>query len=630
MLEPHDRRLYLEALRPPDGYRLDRAIGTTYSVDLLTLLAVPLSFAQLDWADDREGLLADPIALLRSLREYSSKVTLFCQAARIALPVRRHPLFAYLEPMLVEAGARKENGEFHAKTWVLRFVGPEEEPVRYRFLCLSRNLTTDRSWDTVLTLEGDLQQRVNAIARNHPLGEFIEALPGLARRGLSDRARAEISVIATELRRVRFEPPEPFEDLAFFPLGVDGHEGLDLETEGASRLLVVSPFVTSGFLRTIAKAGENFLVARQEELDEVSKDTLGLFDKAYVLDDGADLEAQSTGDDDGPANEAGALVPATSAAEDRRGLHAKLFVVERGWDVDVLTGSANASTAAFERNVEFLVQLTGKKSKVGIRALLGGEQGPDQLFGSLLQEYRAPETKPPVDEDALLNEKAVEKARRAFGRADLVFHATPADVSGMWDLRLVCGSAVSLPQSVRARCWPATLRSPEEWNASGLATEAEVTFDRLSVGQLTGFLCVEVVAGEGDAQRAARFALALPLEGAPADRLDQVLASVLDEPGQFLRLLAMLLNDDEPQAAVAAFLSAADLEGDKYENRRRGDGWVPLLEDLLRVAARTPERLRDVHRLVEDLKRSPAGRKVLPEGFDEVWDPIWRASGVSV
>jgi len=40
MLPPNQRELYLSALRPPLGFQLDRAIGTTYSLDLVTLLSV--------------------------------------------------------------------------------------------------------------------------------------------------------------------------------------------------------------------------------------------------------------------------------------------------------------------------------------------------------------------------------------------------------------------------------------------------------------------------------------------------------------------------------------------------------------------------------------------------------------
>ncbi len=53
----------------------------------------------------------------------------------------------------------------------------DDADVRYRFLCLSRNMTFDRAWDTMLCLDGDLTDRGNAFSQNHPLGRFVESLP---------------------------------------------------------------------------------------------------------------------------------------------------------------------------------------------------------------------------------------------------------------------------------------------------------------------------------------------------------------------------------------------------------------------------------------------------------------------
>ena len=44
MLEPNSRQLLRDALRPPAGYILDRAISTTFSLDLMALLTIPVSF----------------------------------------------------------------------------------------------------------------------------------------------------------------------------------------------------------------------------------------------------------------------------------------------------------------------------------------------------------------------------------------------------------------------------------------------------------------------------------------------------------------------------------------------------------------------------------------------------------
>ena len=207
MLDPRDRTLLFEALRPPDGYELHSAVGTTYSLDLMALLAAPVAFTLFDCEDQKGRLELDPLVLLEALRQHARKVTIFCQAGRIAVPSHHRPLLGYLESSVVEAVAPKADGAFHPKVWALRFER-DGQPVRYRVLCLSRNLTFDRSWDTALVLEGQLTDRKLAYADNHPLGDFFKALPGMAVQPVSTAVEDRVGRIQDELRRVKFEWPE--------------------------------------------------------------------------------------------------------------------------------------------------------------------------------------------------------------------------------------------------------------------------------------------------------------------------------------------------------------------------------------------------------------------------------------
>jgi hypothetical protein len=109
MLPPNQRQLYLSALRPPPGFQLDHAIGTTYSLDLITLLSLPVSFALLDMTNNEGKLVRDPVALLHALRTYSDRLTIFCQAGGIAVPPQRHPLYAHLEDA-ISAGSSSRAG----------------------------------------------------------------------------------------------------------------------------------------------------------------------------------------------------------------------------------------------------------------------------------------------------------------------------------------------------------------------------------------------------------------------------------------------------------------------------------------------------------------------------------------
>ncbi len=58
-----DRTDYSGILMPPDGYRLDRAVGTTYSLDLEALTAVAICLGLSEETDSK--LMQNPIGMLQ-------------------------------------------------------------------------------------------------------------------------------------------------------------------------------------------------------------------------------------------------------------------------------------------------------------------------------------------------------------------------------------------------------------------------------------------------------------------------------------------------------------------------------------------------------------------------------------
>ncbi|MDH1214501.1 hypothetical protein N5C38_26175, partial [Pseudomonas chengduensis] len=75
----------MDLLKPPPGYRLERTVLTTYSLDLEVLLALPLAvLAQTDAGV--EQLLLDPLVLLEAIREAGERIQVFVDEAGIAVP----------------------------------------------------------------------------------------------------------------------------------------------------------------------------------------------------------------------------------------------------------------------------------------------------------------------------------------------------------------------------------------------------------------------------------------------------------------------------------------------------------------------------------------------------------------
>jgi hypothetical protein len=251
MLEPRDRMLLFEALRPPEGFRFDQGIGTTYSLDLLALVTAPLAFTWLEQPGDEDGKVGiDSLEILESLRRHANQLTIFCHAGRIALPKTFYPQLAFVEDAIIQCHPPNQ-GAFHSKVWVLRWLN-EAGDVRYRMLCLSRNLTFARAWDTLLALDGATSATHSAaVARNRGLVEFVRALPRAAGEPVKPPIAERVETVATELERTEFELPDGMTELHFWPMGI-GRRERDPLAEVGDRLLIVSPFLSLSRLEELA------------------------------------------------------------------------------------------------------------------------------------------------------------------------------------------------------------------------------------------------------------------------------------------------------------------------------------------------------------------------------------------
>jgi hypothetical protein len=609
MLDPQDRTVLLEALSPPDGYMFDEGIGTTYTLDLVSLLSVPLAFTLFEWEDEKGQPTANPILLMEALRRHIKRLTIFCQAARTSIPKPPNALFGYLEDTVVEVTTARPLGIFHPKIWALRYVNETTAEVRYRLLCLSRNLTNDRCWDLSLILEGPLVERKNAYAANHPLSHFFHALPGLAVRPPNDEVVQRAQRIGDELLRADFAGnlPDPFDEIAFHPIGIEGHRSSPLPKTW-NRGMVISPFIDERQARYLPEGTEgSVLVSRPEELNKLPPDALAEFEEVLIVAPGAEGELEPDQDD---------------TRDHPRGLHAKLFVCEDGWTSRLFVGSANATTMAFKENVEFLVELTGRRSKVGIDRFLQPGDGQAALR-NLLIPYQAPPE--PVLEDPVERqlEKDLDAVRNIMATAGWRLSAKGPD-TGPWRLCLLRSEgSLELPKSVRIKVWPVTF--PETASARPVAPETqEIQFAEASAANLTSFLACTAEAKIGDRTDDARFVLNLPLEGAPAGRREAILRLILDDPQKVLRFLQFLLDDGTSQTLEPHAFAPGLAVG---PNGYRSDGFV-LLESLLRTLATAPKRLDEVEAVLRELGNGADAHKRLPAGLLDVWPAIWAARGM--
>ena len=612
MLEPNDRCRLLESLRPPFGYELNCAVGTTFSLDLLTLLTVPLAFTLFDWEDEEGRPTVEPLAILEALRRYSDRISVFCQAGQIMIPRKDQLLYSHLEDSVFEVVVPNGQGVFHPKLWVLRFTAPDK-PILYRVLCLSRNLTFDRSWDTALVLDGELIDRKNAFAANHPLGNFVASLPNLTIRPLSDQVVKNIQRVEQELRRVQFEPPEGFDEISFWPLGIEGARRWPFDGR-IDRMLIVSPFVSEDSLSRLSNQSDgNVLVSRLESLEALDQKSLKNFKSIYFLNPAADVEENEEEEN------------AVETEARLEGLHAKLYIVEEGWDARIWTGSTNATNAAFNNNVEFMVGIVGKKSRFGIDAFLSQTKGTTS-FADLLQEFTLSEHMTSIDPEQEKLDRLADDVRRGLVATKLVAQVKTTEEQNIFKIQLHFLGDVTfkIPSEVSIKCWPITLRETAAVSltrGSGPAAE----FRQLSFEALTSFFAFELKATKGEKKTTRRFVLNVPLDGAPTDRRERILRSLLHNRNQVLRFILFILAEGSIDAHELLQEVRSIMTGESG-NKVGGSGIeLPLFESLVKALDRDPVKLDQIGRLVDDLKKTPEGKELLPEGFDLIWEPIWSA-----
>jgi hypothetical protein len=633
MLNPRSRRHLFDVLQPPAGYLLDQAIGTTYTLDLTALLTVPLAFTffgesdffdidslrdEDDGAQQKKQHLPDTMALLDGVRRYADRISIFCQAGHIAVPRASQLLYSYLEDSVCEVTPVAADGVFHPKVWVLRYrPDGNGNDVRYRLLVSSRNLTFDRSWDTLLSLDGRLTDRERAV--NQPLAHFVGALLRLAvRPTVLEKTVERVALFQDELPRVEFDIPGPYTEINFYPLGLDGSRHWPFN-KGAVRRLVVSPFLAPRFLQRFTHgSSSNTLVTRLESADSLSLADLEPFDELYVLDPDADLEAD---DADGAQNQDELETTDRERVPPLFGLHAKLFIEEDDRNAFVWTGSANATNAAMSQNVEFMVRLRGAPRDVGAASLLGDGSRKDASFAALLKPYQPTDTPLTQDETQRRLEEHAHRVRKALTQAQLV--ATVEEGADGYQVRLRSTQTVStMPDTIQSlRCWPITQKE-----MMGLDIDAALplaaTFEPLSLEGLTSFFAFSLTLREAQQSYKTQFVLRLPLRNVPEGRLEHIVRRLLANRDRVLRYLLFLLADDADTYSFfeALFRSRSGKQGESAALPLPAN----LFESLVRVLATDPGRLDEIDRLLADLPESEV-EELLPPGFNTIWEPAWQA-----
>jgi hypothetical protein len=606
MLAPETRTLLTDALRPPDGFRLDVAVATTYSLDLHALLLAPLSFALHD-VEGGDLDSVDPIRLLEAVRRYAERITVFCQAGAIHVPASYRRILTFAEDSVRQVLAPAKGRVFHPKIWVLRFTDTNGRRL-HRFLCLSRNLTFDKSWDTLLRLDEDLEEgQENDAPDCAPLAEFVAALPDLGITPLESGRGKDILSLAESLLEVRFDLPSGTTGLTFLPLGLGPEPAWPFPAR-MDRLLAVTAFLDAPMLaRLTTSAAEAIVVSRQESLDKAGPQPTDAPAQLFTLQRSAEADI---GDDT-----AEPVRRLNEASDTPEGLHAKTFIAEADDRAIIVTGSANATTAGFGGNVEFDVVMEGPPGACGVAETW---EGRDEAPG--LSRLCAPYTPTVVPEDeaeAAAREWAIDQFHAQLAALPLTVQVDTQD-DGRFALTL---TPVTLTGPGTTRIWPISL--PRQGFARPL--DAAPRWAPIALGNITPFLAVETVDRVRDVPLARTSVIKAALLGDPPERRQHTLQEMLRDKRDVLRYLVFLLGDP----AYDSWFGTGDGQASRWgrESPAGLTGDLVLFEPLVKAVARGDEAIQRVAGLVAELRRLDNAEQLLPDGFNDLWSAVWTAYG---
>lgn len=566
---------YGDLLATP-GYDVDYAVGTTYSLDLKSMLIVPYSLGM--FGDLSGQVRQSPMFLLESIRRSSRHFVIFCQRGGIHVPPEAQSYYPLLEDSIIEMQDKSSPmSNFHPKLWLIReYNRQDKDDVQLKVVIMSKNLVIDNNIDVVVSMTGKINTENSRNRLKHkPLHDFIYKLS----ESTTGKQKRQIEKLADDLYRVkRFDVDESRfenEEYEFVPLFY-GHNYNDAVTypesfQGTS-VMTVSPFIDTKTLQElnsrIGKNGKSVLVTRGEY---VTENVYGLFDK-----DNADIWIVND-----------QMADNDIASVD---LHAKTYMVvdpKKEGGIYLYMGSANATSAAFHKNAEIMLRLKLRRGQMVFdkfkREFLQLNEKDESLVYERLNA--------PVETAKEGGYTELEKYVRELLTYDFKAVVTKDAESSLYNVSVHS-------KKIKNRKFGITI-FPLQMPSMKRDIDSDMVFEGIPVSKLSEFYVITGDDGEDHVQEVIK----IPTKGIPENRNDEIFKSIVDTEEKFYNYISFMLCDD-PEEFAMELRQAAEAIGNNATHSVKGMP-VRIYEQILRIAANNPERLAqldDVIRIVKDKK----------------------------
>ncbi len=591
------------ALRPFEHYEMDHAIGTTYSLSLEALMFIPVTLFFGEELNLTEKMLSSE--MLEALTKVPEQVQLFCQRGKLQKPSFYHSILAFWEKSVEQIHMDSHLKSFHPKIWLVRYAPTKKGlPVKYKFICSSRNITLSRDWDMAVHMEGKVQKDIHSA--NKPLLDFVLMLNEKATKKIKQE-------ILEEIMHIDFELTDEQVAYAFHPIGFDNKKNPLLSgNRQQEQLLLISPFLDKTTIAAHRKTSKHFyLFSNGHELDKIEPSSLADIDEVMMFHPLLDQPffadpAEASSDEVSDQNINGNIEP-DSEYNPSMNLHAKLYITQNRKTSSWLIGSANCSDAATERNIEFLTEISFAAGKANINDAWVPLVSPAKGEGLFVPytEGISIETDEEKKAEADLRRLIYEIAGLQF----LGYAQKRAD--GRFDIEITLEKAtLTLPSGWGVTILPLSANSSSELKILPHINDQKFKFLDFEESLLTPYILCTINYSNGLTKQ---IVVDCNITFGP-DRMRKIFKSIINNQEKLFKYLTAILSKDETvplgelqkkglQSQAAKTLSA-------LEN-------MPLYEKLLLAASRDKKKIKLAAKTIDYLQheKDENGQPIVEENF---------------